>query len=157
MRFVPGTVLASVIVLAFLAYRLFGATDTAPPRDFLELELLAADNEHTGTCYSLSTVLIANTIGYSNATVSWHRVVPDTWTRRSEEMVQSTRGPTHVWQSITFRRENERILPVAHDSAPDPGPTLVDAIDQLLHAPIERGSTRVQRCLAGGASYTPKR
>jgi hypothetical protein len=157
MRFIPGTVLAIVTALAFLAFRLFGSNETTPPRDLLELELTAADREHTGTCYSLSTVLIANTVGYSNATVSWHQVDSDTWTRRSEEMVQSTRGPTHIWQSITFQREQARIAPIAHDSAPEPVPPLGMAIDRLLQAPIERGSTRIQRCLDGGTGYQPRR
>jgi hypothetical protein len=156
MRFVPGMVVGLVFALAFVLYRTFGDTEAAPPRDFLELELAAADDQHTGTCYSLSTVLIANTVGYSNATISWHRVDRDTWTRRNEELLQSYAGPTVQWQSFTFKRENEQIVPIAHDAAPDPVPPLDVAIDRLLEAPIARRSTRIDRCLKGEVGYTPK-
>ncbi len=156
MRFIPGAVVGLVMAVAFLAYRSFGPSEPVPDRAFLELELAAADEAATGTCFSLNTVLIANTVGYSKAVISWHRVDADTWTRRSEEMVQGPRGPSHVWRSHTFQRENDRILLIAHDSAPGPVGTLKVAVDALLEAPRDRQSTRIDRCLNGGTGYAPK-
>ena len=58
-----------VIVGGFTIYKAT-SKDAVPSRDFTELELAADDEDHTGTCYSLSTVLIANGV-FGDATRTW--------------------------------------------------------------------------------------
>ena len=59
MKALAGPAMLLVIVGGFTIYKAT-SKDAVPSRDFTELELAADDEDHTGTCYSLSTVLIAN-------------------------------------------------------------------------------------------------
>ena len=64
-----------VMAGGFAAYKFMASKDT-PSRAFTDLELAAADAEHTGTCYALSTVLIANGV---------NRAAVRTWSRPDED------------------------------------------------------------------------
>src|SRR3954466_10628706 len=103
MRALAGPAMLLVMIGTFAAYRLTGADDT-PARNFTELELAAADSEHTGTCYSLSTVLIANGVN-RNTVRTWSRADnDDEWKLMLEDVVQGPNGPARVFQEFTFAR-----------------------------------------------------
>ena len=82
MRALAGPAMLLVMVGGFAIYRGM-AKDDAPSRDFLELEFAGADAGHTGSCYSLSTVLIANGV-FGGAARTWTAATttPGSWASR---------------------------------------------------------------------------
>jgi hypothetical protein len=130
------------------------STEEAPPREFTELEFAANDAAHTGTCYSLGTVLIANG-AFSDAVRTWTRDEADEhkWTLRLEQVVQDHNGPAALVQDFTFEKSGEqvRLVKVAATAGQSTDPAT--HVDRLLTAPRDLRSTRVERCLKGGAGY----
>ena len=159
MRALAGPAMLLVIVGGFALYRGFAAPD-GPPRDFLDRELAAPDNDddHAGTCFSLSTVIIANTL-FNTAQISWEPAGDDRWTLSLEDVVHDTRGPVNVFQRYTFQQRDELVHLVAVEASGKHETDVAFNIDALLAAPNER-STPVDRCLQSGARgyrFRPRR
>lgn len=150
MRALAGPVMLLVVVGGIGLYRAL-ATPEEPPRSFLDLELSGADPARTGSCYSLSTVLIAN-LAFSPALREWKAAHDNAWTLSLEDIHQTAAGPLHVFQRFTFEQRAERVELVKVEATEgvntDPG----DTIDALLGPPNERGSTPVERCLGADAT-----
>ena len=92
MRALAGPAMLLVIVGGFTIYKAMSKED-APSREFTELELAADDEDHTGTCYSLSTVLIANGV-FGNATRTWTAPDPDNENKWTLELENVRQDPT---------------------------------------------------------------
>jgi len=130
--------------------------DDVPSRDFTELELAADDPDHTGTCYSLSTVLIANGV-FGSVTRTWS--LPDEhdedkWMLRVENVRQESNGPVREFQDFTFEKVGEQVRLVSVDASAGYPTAVAENIDRLLEAPHARRSTPVDRCgKDGGTGY----
>jgi hypothetical protein len=150
MRALAGPAMLLVIVGGYGLHRAFTQPDT-PPHDFLELEFAGADARRTGSCYSLSTVLVATT-AFLDVQRTWKLNEDDTWTLTLENVQNGYNGPAHVFQSFTFEQREDRVH-LAKVAATKGLNTDVDAnIDALLEGPHDRGSTPVQRCMTADAS-----
>jgi hypothetical protein len=153
MRALAGPAMLLVMVGGFAIYK-FTSKATAPPRAYTDLELAAGDAGHTGTCYALSTVLVANGV-FGNALRTWSapdQKNEDKWMLTLENVQQGYNGPVHVFQKFTFVRSGEQVR-LDSVEASEGLPTEVAAnIDKLLEAPHVRKSTPVDRCLAPGAT-----
>ena len=142
------------------AYRL-ASSDDAPARTWTELELAADDAAHTGTCYSLSTVLIANGAN-RNVARTWSRADEDnddTWTLTLEDVVQGNNGPVRVFQEFTFERHGQQLWLTAVDASEGISTRISQSIDRLLDGAHGMRSTPVDRCRAAGATgylFPPK-
>jgi hypothetical protein len=147
-----------VLVGGFAIYRL-SSKEVTPSREFAELELAGADAHHTGSCYSLSTVLVANGI-FGRAPRTWTAAGKNSWTLGLETVTQGYNGPLHEFVNFTFEQRDQQIRLASVDASKG-RPTAVDRnIDMLLAAPNDRNSTPVARCLEPGASgylYKSKR
>ena len=99
MRALAGPAMLLVIVGGFFAHRMLSKPE-GPPREFLDRELAGADVQRTGTCYSLSTVVIANTM-FSSAMLGWTAAGDDAWILAIED-VQHDGAPVHVYQRFRF-------------------------------------------------------
>lgn len=87
-----------VVIGGFAIYRLT-SKEVTPSRKFAELEFAGADAGHTGSCYSLSTVLVAN--GYfGRAPRTWTAAGKDTWTLGIESVSQEYNGPKHTIERV---------------------------------------------------------
>lgn len=147
-----------VMVGSFLAYRL-ASKEEAPSREFTELELAGADDDHTGSCYSLSTVLIAN-FTFADATRTWTTPRENAWTFTLDSVAQGFGGPVRVFQKYTFERRGKQVHLVSIEAAEGMNNDLKKNIDDLLDTSNQRHSTPVERCLAPGATgylFVPKR
>ena len=94
MRPLAGPAMLLVMVGGFAIYKFMGK-DPTPPRAFTELELASADAEHTGTCYALSTVLVANGV-FGNAVRTWStpdEKNDDKWALTVENVQQVQEAP----------------------------------------------------------------
>jgi len=155
MKAFAGPAMLLVMVGGFVAYRAASKED-APSRDFVELELAAEDDDHSGTCYSLSTVLIANGV-FGNALRTWKR--PDEhsdneWTLVLESVQQGPNGPVHEFRHFTFEKFGEQVRLVDVEASEGYPTEVEENIDRLLEAPHARKSTPVDRCLKdGGTGY----
>ena len=160
MRAIAGPAMLLMVFGGLAAYRLAGKDD-APSRAFTELELAAADSAHTGTCYSLSTVLIANGAN-RNVVRTWSRADEDNddeWTLMLEDVVQGPNGPVRVFQEYTFERHGQQLWLTAVDGSEGMSTSVARSIDQLLDGPHGMRSTPVDRCRAAGATgylFPPK-
>jgi hypothetical protein len=121
----------------------------------VNLELAAEDDDHSGTCYSLSTVLMANGV-FGGAVRTW---TPDgknehKWTLTVEKVRQDSDGPAHEFQKFTFEKFGQQVRLVDVDASAG-YPTEVEVnIDRLLQAPHARKSTPIDRCFEdGGTGY----
>jgi hypothetical protein len=150
MRALAGPAMLLAIVGGFALHRAFSEPE-APPRSFLDLELAAPQTAegHRGTCFSLSTVIIANT-RLRSLTVDWRPAHDDAWRLALEEIVQGERGPVHVYQRYTFQQRDELVELVDAEVSEGIDPDLTANLDALLEAPNER-ATPVDRCLEPGA------
>ncbi len=152
MRALAGPAMLLVIVGGFVVYRASSKED-APSRDFASLELAAEDGDHTGTCYSLSTVLIANGV-FGGAVRTW---TPDEknehrWSLTVENVRQDSNGPAHEFQKFTFEKFGQQVRLVDVDASKG-FPTGIDEnIDRLLQAPHARKSTPIDRCSRDGGT-----
>lgn len=134
-------------------YKLMPGEDR-PARKFTDLELAAADAAHTGTCYSLGTVLIANGAG-ANSVATWSQPNEDDddrWTLLLENVHHGPNGPQHVFQKFTFQRVGEQVRLVDVDATERISTDLAANIDGLLEGPHDMRSTPVDRCQASGAT-----
>jgi hypothetical protein len=154
-----STALLLVVVLGLVIYKAT-SNEPAPSRDFIELELAADDPDHTGTCYSLSTVLIANGV-FGDATRTWSMPDPHDagrWMLRVENVRQQFNGPVREFQDFTFQKVGEQVQLVAVDASAGLPTALAENIDRLLVAPHARRSTPMDRCGKDGAAgyrFTP--
>lgn len=144
-----------LMVGGYLVHRMT-SDETMPPRDFTELELAAGDPLHTGTCYSLGTVVIAHAALNRDAVRSW--IAPDEgndgkWTWRLEQIAQDRNGPVALVQDFTFEKVGEqvRLVDVAVSNGKNTDPRA--HLDKLLTAPHDMRSTPVDRCRNGGSGY----
>ena len=106
MRALAGPAMLLVMVGGFLVYRLTSEED-APSRDFTALEFAGADDDHTGSCYSLDTVLITNRERRRSAhldVAARGRLDAEGRERRW----QGHGGPVHVFQEFTFEKVARR-------------------------------------------------
>jgi hypothetical protein len=157
MRALAGPAMMLVLVGGFLVFRLT-SKDEAPSRDFTSLEFAGADADHTGSCYSLDTVLITNREG--DALRTWTSPRDDAWTLKIENVVSGYSGPVRIFQTYTFEKHGERVRLTSMDASEGHPTDLSQNIDMLLDGPHARRSTPVDRCLEPGASgyrFTPRR
>jgi hypothetical protein len=155
MKALAGPAMILVMVGGFMIYRATHSSDT-PSLKFTELELAADDADHTGTCYALSTVLVANGI-FGNALRTWNapeKGNKDKWTLVIENVIEGPNGPVHVFQNFTFEKSGEQLRLVKVEAS-EGYPTEIGVnIDRLLEAPHARHSTPVDRCAKdGGIGY----
>lgn len=152
MRALAGPACLLVIVGSVALYRSM-QQPKSPPRDFLELEFAGADAGRTGSCYSLSTVLVAHT-ALQDFVLGWQPPDDgeDAWTLTIESLHQAPNGgPLHSVRRYTFERVEQSVRLVAV-AAPEGTPGDVNThIDLLLDSPHERRSTPVDRCQVPGA------
>jgi hypothetical protein len=139
-----------VIAGGFMFYRL-SSSDAAPPLEFTELEFAGGDNEHTGSCYSLNTVLIANR-GKGGPVRTWTAPRDDAWTLMLEAVVQEHGGPVRWFQKLTFEKHDEQVRLVHVEASENFDTGLKYNIDGLLEAPKAFRSTPIDRCLTPGAT-----
>jgi hypothetical protein len=158
MRALAGPAMLLVVVGGFLINRHLHKAEV-PSREFTELELAAEDQDHTGTCYSLSTVLVANGI-FGNVLRTW--TAPDNehkWTLALETVEQAHNGPVHRYQNFTFEKFGKQVRLVTVDASEGFPREVAANVDRLLEAPHSRKSTPVDRCLNDGGTgyqYPPK-
>jgi hypothetical protein len=158
MRALAGPAMMLVLVGGFLAYRVLGSDD-APSRDFTALEFAGADEDHTGSCYSLDTVLVASRIG-SPAARTWTSPRDDVWVLLVDDVVQGNGGPVRVFQKFTFEKDGNQVRLTSVDASKGRSIDVDENIDGLINVPKSRGSTPIDRCLEPGATgylFQPKR
>ena len=144
MRALAGPAMMLVIAGGYLVYHLSSKED-APSRDFTELEFAGADYQHTGSCYSLRTVLNTNRF-FSDATRSWSSPREDAWTLALDSIVQGNGGPTQISQKFTFEKDGNQVH-LASVEASERLPTdLKTNVDALLESPRALRSTPIERC-----------
>lgn len=149
MRALAGPAMLLVVVGGFALYRM-SAKPAAPPRHFLDLELAGADADHTGSCYSVSTVIIAYT-AFTDTQLQWTAADDDSWKLSIENVLNGPRGPEHWFQHLTFREQAGQARLVSVDVSKGQETSVNAHIDALLEAPRQRHSTPVDRCLEPGA------
>lgn len=155
MRALAGPAMLLLIVGGFTLYK-FTSKEPGPSREFTELELAADDDDQTGTCYSLSTVLIANGV-FGNALRTWSAPEPDNedkWTLELENVRHGANGPEHLFQRFTFEKFGEQVRLVDVEASAELPTDITENIDRMLVAPHHRKSTPTDRCLKdGGTGY----
>jgi hypothetical protein len=158
MRALAGPAMLLVVFGGFALYRGIAKED-APSTRFLDLELAGADSGHTGSCYSLSTVLIANGV-FGRTPRTWTAAGENKWTLGLESVTQGYGGPVHEFRNFTFEKSGSQVRLAAVDASKDHSTDVGKNIDDLLEAPNERRSTPIARCLEPGASgylYGPRK
>jgi hypothetical protein len=150
MRALAGPAMLLVMVGGFAIYR-SSHKEVAPSREFVELELAGADAAHTGSCYSLSTVLIANGV-FGSATRTWTAAGDDGWTLGLEAITQASNGPVHEFQNYTFGKHGRQVWLTSVDASKGRTTDIGKNVDELLEAPNARRSTPVDRCLPPGST-----
>src|SRR5262245_16703533 len=136
MRALAGPAMMLVLVGGFFLYKGM-SKDGGPPREFTNLELAGGDAGDAGTCYALSTVLVANGV-FGNAMRTWSS--PDKhneqkWMLTLESVEQGYNGPVHRFQKFTFEGSGE-LVRLASVEVSEGLPSEVKAnIDRLLEAP----------------------
>lgn len=143
-----------LVVLAFTGYRMTHRPD-APSRDFMDLELSLPGEE--GSCYSLSTTLIANRL-FGATSRTWQRAGDDAWRLTVERVIQGYGGPTREYSTWTFERHGKAVELTKVDASKDMPQEPAASLDALLDAPNSIHSTPVDRCREpGAAGYRFKR
>lgn len=151
MRALAGPAMLLVIVGGFLTVR-YMARDEGPSRDFTELEL-------SDSCYSLSTVLIANRF-LSGASRTWTTARDDEWTLKLDDIVAGPGGPVRMFQKFTFEKFGTQVRLVSVEASEGLETDLTHNLDALLAVPNERRSSPVERCQEPGATgyrFKPRR
>jgi hypothetical protein len=156
MKALAGPAMVLIIAGAFLINR--GCSDEkSPSQEFADLELAGADEEQTGSCYALSTVLVANGI-FGNVARTWTSPRENVWTLGLENVVQGYNGPVHVYQNFTFEQVGQQVRLVSVDASEGRSTDITENIDELLRPPNGRKSTPVERCNQPGTDkYEPPR
>jgi hypothetical protein len=158
MRALAGPAMALVMTIGFVVYRM-SSREESPARDFLELEFAGADVKHTGSCYSLSTVLIANRRGGDEAR-TWTPGPEGSWTLLLDDVVPGNGGPVRAFQEFTFERCGGLVHLAKVETSANFDSDLPRNIDELVVAPNSLHSTPVDRCLEPGATgyrFVPRR
>lgn len=150
MRALAGPMFLLVVIGGFGLQRALSKPDT-PPRDFMDLEFAGADKDHTGSCYSLSTVLVATT-AFLDVTRTWKLNEDESWTLSLESVQQGYGGPMHMYQHFTFKEQDGLIRLTAVDAHKGANKDVNANIDSLLEGPHQRRSTPVDRCMVPGAT-----
>lgn len=150
MRALAGPAMLLVIIGGYGLYRL-GATPDSPPRKFLDSELAGADKDHTGSCYALSTVIVAN-LAHTSVVASWKPDGEDAWTLSLDELSHGGGVPVHFYQHLTFRQHGDRVRLIEVDASEGQSTEIDANLDALLIAPNERRSTPTDRCREPGAA-----
>jgi hypothetical protein len=160
MKALAGPAMMLVLVGGYAIYK--GVHhDDSPSRSFTELELAAADADHTGTCYALSTVLVANGM-FGNIPRTWSlpdKRNHDRWMLTLENVRQGYNGPQNEFQKYEFERYGTTIRLVSVDASQGYPTDLDKNIDHLLEAAHDRRSTPVARCLGNdghGYRFPPR-
>jgi hypothetical protein len=151
MRALAGPAMLLVIVGGFLTVR-YTSREDGPSRNFTELEF--ADS-----CYSLSTVLIANRF-LSGASRTWTAPRKDAWTLKLDDVVQGAGGPVRMYQKLTFEKYGTQVRLVSMEASEGLETDLARSLDTLLEVPNERHATPVERCQERGATgynFKPRR
>jgi hypothetical protein len=152
-RALAGPAMLAVMVGGFLITKQCSA-DKLPPREFTALELTGADG--SGSCYSLSTILVANQ-AVNASTSTWESPSEGTWKLKLEAVVQGYGGPEHIFRTLTFAQSGERVRLTSVDASKNQPNTILATIDDLLDAPHSLRSTPVDRCgKNGGTGYLYK-
>lgn len=157
MRALAGPVMLLVVIGGFGLHRAL-SKPTTPPRDFMDLELVGADDAQTGSCYSLSTVLVAST-AFMDVTRSWETGEDDAWTLTLEMLRNEGRGPVHIYKKYRFEQRGDRVHLIKVDASEGLATGIGANIDELLQGPHGRKSTPVERCAgpdAAGYQFKPK-
>lgn len=147
MRALAGPVMLLVIVGGVGLHRALTDPDS-PSRDFLDREL-AGPQGQPGSCYSLSTVLIANLM--MGPTREWKPAHEGAWTLVFEDLQGSGAGPRHFFQRFTFEKRGEMVHLVDVETVDWANADVTDNLEGLLLAPNQRRSTPVERCAQPGA------
>jgi hypothetical protein len=158
MRALAGPAMMLVVVGGFLANR-YLSKEEAPSREFTELEFAGADDDQSGSCYSLGTVLVANRTGSSTAR-TWTKSDDGAWTLLLDDVAQGYAGPVRVYKKFIFSKFGERVRLVSVDGSKGMNMTVKYNVDDLLEMPNSLHSTPVDRCRKTGATgyrYTPRR
>ncbi len=150
MRALAGPAMLLVMVGGFALYRMTASPDS-PSRDFLDLELAGADADHTGSCYSLSTVIVAHT-AFTGTQLTWTPAGDDGWMLSIDNVVHGARGPEHWFQHLTFREQDDQARLVSVDASEGQNTEVAANLDAMLEAPNRRHSTPVDRCVEPGAT-----
>ncbi len=151
MRALAGPAMLLVVVGGFLAVR-YTSRDEGPSRAFTELEF-------SDSCYSLSTVLIANRF-LNNASRTWTAPRDDAWTLKLDDIVAGPGGPIRMYQKFTFQKYGDQVRLVAMEASEGLNTELVHNVDALLAEPNARRSTPIERCQkteATGYHFVAKR
>jgi hypothetical protein len=148
MRAMAGPVMLLMVVLAFTGYRYLHKPD-APAREFTDLELSIPGQD--GSCYALSTVLVANGI-FGGAPRTWKMVGDDEYQLTVERVIQGYGGPAREFSTWTFEKRGKAVELTAVEASQGQPQDPAASIGQLLQAPNARHSTPVERCLEPGAS-----
>jgi hypothetical protein len=151
MRALAGPAMLLVIVGGFLAVR-YTSRDDGPSREFTELEF-------SDSCYSLSTVLIANRF-MSGASRTWTAPREDAWTLKLDDIVAGPGGPVRMYQKFTFEKFGTQVRLVSVEASKGLEPDLTHNTNSLLEVPNDRRSTPVERCEEPGATgyrFKPRR
>jgi hypothetical protein len=138
-----------VMVGGYLVYHLSSKED-APSREFTELEFAGADPDHTGSCYSLDTVLFANRAA-NKAVRTWTSPREGTWTLSLDDVVQGYGGPQSIFQKLTFEKHGDQIHLVSVEASEKISTDLKSNIDELVDGPSDLRSTPIERCQKEGA------
>jgi hypothetical protein len=147
-----------VLVTGFAIHRYLSMEDT-PSRDFTELEFAGADEDQSGSCYSLGTVLVVNRASNGGAR-TWTRSDDGAWTLLVDNVSQGYGGPVRLYQKYTFARFGDRVRLVSVDGSKGMNMTIKHNVDALLEMPNSLHSTPIDRCLKPGATgyqFAPRR
>jgi hypothetical protein len=158
MKSLAGPAMLLVVAGGLAIYRGTSKED-APSREYLELEFAGADAAHTGSCYSLGTVLIANGV-FGATTRTWKAGGEDVWTLGVENVTQSHSGPVHEFQNFTFEKSGVQVHLRSVEASKGRPTDVANNIDTLLEAAHGHRSTPVDRCQASGATgyrFTPRK
>jgi hypothetical protein len=156
MKSLAGPMMLLVIVVGFFLYRTMSA-EAAPSRDFTEAELAGPTPDYDGTCYSLSTVFIANGV-FGNVPRTWSSPRKGAWALTLERVADGGGGPVREFQTWTFEQHGEQVRMVEADASQGYPKDIEENLNRLLEAPNARGSTPVDRCAKdGGTGYRYKK
>ncbi len=150
MRALAGPAMMLVIAGGYLIHHLTSKEDS-PSSDFTALEFAGADLQHTGSCYSLRTVLTTNRMS-SNAVRTWTSPREDAWTLALDTIVQGAAGPTQISQKLTFEKFGDQVRLVSVEGSDKVPTDLKLNIDALLEAPRSLRSVPIERCEKEGAT-----
>jgi hypothetical protein len=157
MRALAGPAMLLVMVGGFLVFRL-ASKEEAPSRDFTALEFAGADSGHTGSCYSLETILLVNREG--NPSRTWTSPRDDAWTLGLDDVVQGHGGPIRIFQKFTFEEIDGLVRLTAVEASKGNRTDVELTIEQFVTVAKAQRSTPVDRCLEPGATgylFEPRR